>query len=51
MRLFNKVHPAYKQKMKQYLSILLVLVLICQLLTGCSSSGRAGNPTGTVIRP
>lgn len=49
MRLFNNMYPTYKRKMKQYLSILLVLVLICQLLAGCSSGSGERGPTGTVI--
>ena len=49
MRLFNNMYPTYKRKMKQHLSILLVLVLICQLLVGCSSGGGEGSQTGTVI--
>ena len=48
MRLFNDMFLTYKRKMKQYLLILLVLVLICQLLVGCSSGGE-GSPTGTII--
>lgn len=49
MRLFENTYPVYKRKMKQCLAMVLVLVLICQLLEGCSSDSSEGNSNGGIV--